>query len=142
MDSCPCGFGEPYDECCGRYHRGEAEPPTATTLMRARYSAFAVGDEDFLMRTGQLSTRPAGQLIDPTVRWTGLFITGSSAGGLLDDQGTVEFVARFTVLPSATGPQPSPARSPAASSTGERGTLTENSRFIRVDGRWSYLGPT
>ena len=122
MDPCPCGFGEPYDQCCGRYHRGEADPPTATTLMRARYSAFAVGDEDFLVKTGQISTRPEGQLIDPAMEWTGLFITGSTQGGLLDDQGTVEFTARFR-------------------RSGEKGSLKENSRFIRVDGRWSYLGP-
>jgi SEC-C motif-containing protein len=121
VDPCPCGFGEPYDQCCGRYHRGVAEPPTATVLMRARYSAFAVGDAAFLRRTGPLPTQPADGLIDPSVTWTGLFITGSTAGGLLDDRGTVEFTARFV-------------------RRNDKGTLRENSRFVRVDGRWSYAG--
>ena len=122
MVDCPCGFGEPYDQCCGRYHRGEADPPTASTLMRARYSAFALGDEPFLRRTGAIATRPAGELIDPAMTWTGLTITGTTGGGLLEDQGTVSFVARY-------------ARD------GRRGRLAENSRFARVAGRWHYLGP-
>ena len=41
--ACPCGLGDDYDACCGRLHAG-APAPTAEALMRARYSAFAVGD--------------------------------------------------------------------------------------------------
>ncbi len=139
VDPCPCGFGEPYDQCCGRYHSGAAEPPTATALMRARYSAFALGNEDFLVRTGQISTRPKGRLIDPHMTWTGLFITGSTGGGLLDDRGTVEFTARFTVLPTRSGPRSSLARSSLAPGD-DKGTLRENSLFVRLDGLWSYVG--
>jgi SEC-C motif-containing protein len=48
--ACPCGGGEAYERCCGRFHRGEA-PATAEELMRARYSAFARGEHHYLWRT-------------------------------------------------------------------------------------------
>ena len=48
--ACPCGLGDDYDACCGRLHAG-APAPTAEALMRARYSAFAVGDAGYLLRT-------------------------------------------------------------------------------------------
>lgn len=94
--------------------------------MRARYAAFAVGDEAFLIRTGPDAAgglAAAGGLLDADTVWTSLFLTGSSGGGLLEDRGTVEFVARYV-------------------RAGRPGVLRENSRFGRVDGRWRYLGPT
>lgn len=120
MTSCPCGFGEPYESCCGRYHRGEADPPTAVTLMRARYAAFARGEERFLAATWHPSTRPSGQLLDPSLSWTALHVTGHTRGGLLDDTGTVAFTARYL-------------------RAGVPGRVSENSRFVRLNGRWSYL---
>ncbi|MFL6160865.1 MAG: YchJ family protein [Jatrophihabitantaceae bacterium] len=123
MTGCPCGLGEPYPACCGRYHRGEAEPPTAELLMRARYAAFAVGDERFLVDSWHPSSRPAGPVCDPTLSWTGLFVTDRTGGGLLEQTGTVRFTARYQ------------------RADGTPGRLRENSRFVRQDGRWRYLGP-
>jgi SEC-C motif-containing protein len=120
--NCPCGFGEPYESCCGRYHRGVAEPPTAEVLMRARYTAFVLGDERFLSKTWHDSTRPADPLLDPTLSWNGLFIADRTGGGLLESDGTVEFTARFR------------------RADGSSGRLRETSRFVRVDGSWRYLG--
>ncbi|MFZ2176709.1 MAG: YchJ family metal-binding protein, partial [Rhodococcus sp. (in: high G+C Gram-positive bacteria)] len=56
---CPCLLGEPYDDCCGRYHRGVTTAPTAERLMRSRFSAFAVLDAEYLLATWHPSTRPA-----------------------------------------------------------------------------------
>jgi SEC-C motif domain protein len=123
VTNCPCGSGESYESCCGRYHRGEAQPPTAFTLMRARYCAFARGDEHYLATTWHPSTRPTGPLIDPVLSWTALHVTGQTGGGLLEATGTVAFTARFL-------------------RAGVPGKLTENSRFVREDGRWSYFGPS
>lgn len=123
MTSCPCGSAEPYDACCGRYHRGDAQPPTAVTLMRARYTAFARGDEPFLAATWHPSTRPSGPLLDPALSWTGLHVTGQTGGGLLEGTATVAFTARYL-------------------RAGVPGKISENSRFVRADGRWSYLGPS
>jgi SEC-C motif-containing protein len=47
---CPCGSDRALAACCGRFHAG-AEPPDAATLMRSRFSAFAVGDVAYLWRT-------------------------------------------------------------------------------------------
>jgi SEC-C motif-containing protein len=91
--------------------------------MRARYTAFVLGDERFLSKTWHDSTRPTAPLLDPTLIWTGLFIADRANGGLLESDGTVEFTARFQ------------------RADGSFGRVRETSRFVRVDGSWRYLGP-
>lgn len=53
---CPCGSAQSLTHCCGRYHAGAA-PDSAEALMRSRYSAYALGLVDYLVR----STLPAQQ---------------------------------------------------------------------------------
>lgn len=65
---CPCGLGEKYDSCCGRYHSG-TPAPTAEQLMRSRYTAFALGDADYLLRTWHPSARPRTLKLDPMCAW-------------------------------------------------------------------------
>jgi SEC-C motif-containing protein len=116
---CPCGSGDVYSDCCGRYHRGDEGSPTALVLMKSRFSAFAVGDADYLIDTWDPSTRPAGISLDSARRWTHLEIIVASAGGLFDRAGTIEFRAHYR-------------------DDGVRGSLHERSTFIRLDGRWLY----
>lgn len=47
---CPCGSLLSYETCCGKYHKG-ALPEEALLLMKARYSAYAVGNVDFILST-------------------------------------------------------------------------------------------
>ena len=47
---CPCSSGRDYKECCAPFHKG-AETPDPPSLVRARYSAFALGEIEFLYRT-------------------------------------------------------------------------------------------
>ncbi len=47
---CPCGSGVRYPACCKPFHQGE-EPKDAVTLMRSRYSAYALGEVAYLWRT-------------------------------------------------------------------------------------------
>lgn len=117
---CPCGLPQRYDECCGRFHAGTAQPPTAELLMRSRFAAFAVGDAGYLRSTWHPDTRPRRLRLDPGQRWTRLEILGRTGGALLAAEGTVEFRAHFE-------------------QGGRTGVLHENSRFVRVDGRWVYL---
>ncbi|WP_433341536.1 YchJ family protein [Micromonospora sp. CA-111912] len=117
---CPCGNSQPYPECCGRLHRGETDPATAEALMRSRFSAFAIGDAAYLLRSWHSSTRPERLRLDPGQRWTRLEILGTEQGGLFDSAGTVAFRAHHR-------------------EGGRPGTLTEHSRFTREDGRWVYL---
>ena len=117
---CPCGTGLAYTECCGLLHDGRATAVTAEQLMRSRYSAFAVGDAGYLLATWHPSTRPPSLELDPTVRWTGLDLLATTGGGLLAPEGTVEFGAWYR-------------------HDGEAGSQHERSRFLRVDGAWTYL---
>ena len=119
-DLCPCGLGEPYGQCCGRFHRGASAAPTATQLMRSRYSAFAMRDADYLLRTWHPRTRPQSLDFDPAVEWVRLTVIATTAGGLLDSEGVVEFVAQYR-------------------QGGARGRQHEVSRFTRIDGTWVYV---
>jgi hypothetical protein len=71
--ACPCGLGDDYALCCGRFHAG-APVPTAESLMRSRYSAFAIGDAGYLLRTWHPSRRPRTLNLDPALRWTRLAV--------------------------------------------------------------------
>jgi SEC-C motif-containing protein len=119
--ACPCGLGEAYEACCGRLHAG-APAPTAESLMRSRYSAFAVGDARYLLRTWHRSARPRTLRLDPELQWTRLAVLETRDGGLFDAAGTVQFRAIYV-------------------HDGQRGVLAETSRFTRQDGQWVYLGP-
>lgn len=123
---CPCGRPATYDDCCGRIHRGEAPAATAEALMRSRYSAFAVGDMAYLARSWHPDTRPRKIHDDPARQWTGLTILATSKGGMLDQEGTVEFEAHHT-----GGRDDDP---------GADHVVHEVSTFARVDGRWVYVG--
>ena len=100
--------------------------------MRSRFSAFAVGDAGYLLETWHPSTRPASLELDEGIRWFRLDIVDRVAGGLLDDTGTVEFIARYRMRPPAATAEP----------TGERATAGEQherSRFERMNSRWFYV---
>ena len=107
-------------QCCGRYLDGEVAP-TAEALMRSRYTAFALRDEDYLFRTWHPRTRPAPPYWVEGTQWTGLQILGAEAGGPSDEEGTVTFEASWRDV-----------------TTGESGSMREHSRFSRRAGRWMY----
>jgi SEC-C motif-containing protein len=117
---CPCGTGLPLAECCGRLHDGSATAATAEQLMRSRYSAFALGDDAYLLATWHPATRPRALDLDREVRWTGLDVLATTGGSLLSAEGTVEFRAHYVV-------------------NGTAGAQHENSRFVRDGGQWRYL---
>ena len=50
--------------------------------MRSRYSAFAVGDAGYLLRTWHPSRRPRTLSLDPALLWTGLAVLQTRDGGL------------------------------------------------------------
>ena len=119
-DPCPCGLPAAYRACCGRLHDRRGSATTAEQLMRSRYSAFAVHDEAYLLLTWHPSTRPREVGFDPAIRWRGLDVLNTTRGRPHDDEGTVEFSARYTAL-------------------GRPGELRENSRFVRHGGAWVYV---
>ena len=48
--SCPCCSGQPYESCCKPLHQG-VRAPNALALMRSRYSAYAMHNVDYILRT-------------------------------------------------------------------------------------------
>ena len=57
MSNCYCGNSIPFQDCCEPYIKGIANTPTAEKLMRSRYSAFATGAADYLVKTTHISKR-------------------------------------------------------------------------------------
>ena len=57
MTNCPCGSDKSFGECCEFFINGTGNAPTAETLMRARYSAYATANIDFIERTIHSSAR-------------------------------------------------------------------------------------
>lgn len=88
--------------------------------MRSRYSAFAVGDAAYLLRTWHPSYRPERIELDAGDRWIGLEITSRERGGMFDAEGTVGFRARVR-------------------RGGEVHELVELSRFVRSGADWLYV---
>ncbi len=87
--------------------------------MRSRYSAFALGLDDYLWRTWHPRTRPEQVTLDDTV-WTRLEILDVVDGTERDQDGFVEFVAHYGY--------------------GRRsGLMCERSRFERRGRRWRYV---
>lgn len=88
--------------------------------MRSRYSAFALGDADYLMSSWHPGTAPASVELDDHVRWTGLEIHDVRGGGPGESRGVVEFTAHYR-------------------EAGRDRELRERSRFVFQSGRWWYL---
>ena len=117
MPGCPCGSGQDYTKCCGRYHAGQAAP-TAEARMRSRYAAYVLRLAPYLQATWHAGTCPAVLELDDAIRWIGLEIKQHERTG--PDQAIVEFVARYKL-------------------GGRAHRLHETSRFERTDGRWQYV---
>ncbi len=47
---CPCKSGKKYKKCCKPYHDGDY-PKTALLLMRSRFSAYAIGLSNYIIKT-------------------------------------------------------------------------------------------
>ncbi len=90
--------------------------------MRSRYSAFVLQDENYLLKTWHISTRPAQFEFESGngMRWVGLNIVSTVAGKANDETGTVEFIARYTLNRHIE-------------------VLHETSRFLQAAGQWYYL---
>jgi SEC-C motif-containing protein len=118
LDQCPCGSTRPYGACCGPWHAG-TPAPDAVSLMRSRYCAFLLRNEQYLLETWHPSKRPDSVPFSDNVKWLGLRIVGCRTTG--EASAEVEFVAR----------------SRASNAAAVR--LHERSRFVVEGGRWFYV---
>lgn len=122
-DVCPCGGGS-YAECCGPFLAGDAQPATAEALMRSRYSAYVLQKIDYLTETHDPETvdefdeeEAAGWA--KGADWQGLEIVDRVRGKEKDNEGVVEFVARYRYQDNELSHH-------------------ERSSFVKLDGRWYY----
>ncbi|MDN3648792.1 YchJ family metal-binding protein [Reinekea marina] len=114
---CPCGSGELYSMCCDRYHHQGMLPKTVEALMRSRYSAYVVGNADYVMKTWLKEHRPElsrNELL--TTKWIRLEVISAKQGLKI---GFVEFKAYFE------------------DGDKER-CLHEHSSFRKIKNRWFY----
>lgn len=93
--------------------------------MRSRYSAFVIGDLDYLQKTsaGEAAlkfNRAELALSLPSTEWLGLEILDAEAGREGDDRGWVAFRVRFR-------------------ESGRLHVQGERSEFRRVGGEWRYV---
>lgn len=90
--TCPCGSEQSYNDCCGKFIYANQEPETAEQLMRSRYTAYTLKNEEYLLNSWHHSTRPNTlnlQNDTDTTQWKKLKVISNT-------ENTVTFVAYFT----------------------------------------------
>ena len=130
-DPCPCGRTSPrplgakkppqpiaFAACCAPLLQGSQPAANAEALMRSRYTAYALGDAAYVLRTWHPSTRPAEMALDASTHWLGLQVQQHN---VLDaTHAEVAFVARYKMH-------------------GRAHRLQEHSRFVLENGQWFYV---
>lgn len=122
---CPCGSSLNYKDCCGAIIEGVIPASTAEKLMRSRYTAFTLGNAEYLMKSWHSKTRNIKEKISikhwaKSVKWVKLEIISKEDGGELDNQGFVKFRAVYF-------------------ENGRVEQILENSYFERENGFWVYV---
>lgn len=124
MSDCPCGSGTEFESCCGAILAGQPAT-TAEALMRSRYTAFVRGDLDYLDRTLAPEKRADvdRRQVERSARdaqAAGLDVRAIEGGGPDDQDGTVEYLARFRIRD-------------------QNHVHHELATFRREDGAWVYV---
>ena len=122
---CPCQSGKDYEDCCEPFHQGTKSTPTAEATMRARYSAFANGVIDYIRNTYNPEDRE--NFDEKSVsdwsqnsKWNGLEIINLDGGLSTDNEGIVEFKARYEAR-------------------GIQNIHHEIAQFKKIDGKWYFM---
>lgn len=120
---CACGSKKSYKLCCEPIHKNIELAKTPLELMKSRYTAYVLGDVDYLMLSHHSSTRPISEKEEilnwtESVQWVGLEIVEARA--TLTDEGFVTFKAHFI-------------------ENGVNNTIFEKSRFIKENNHWTYV---
>ncbi|WP_461208710.1 YchJ family protein [Desulfocurvus sp. DL9XJH121] len=126
MSDCPCGSGRALEECCGPALDGTTPAATAEALMRSRYSAYALGNIDYVESTLAPAQRrkfdyEGAKHWSESATWQGLTVHETQDGGEADETGVVEFTAAFEL-------------------SGTAQEHHEVAKFSRQDGAWVYAG--
>lgn len=122
---CPCSSGRAYGDCCGAIISGARAAATAEEVMRARYSAYVVGEIEYIIESTYPDKR--SECDEKSIRewsenseWHGFEVLSTEGGQVGDSEGKVEFTARFT-------------------EDRINKTLHETGTFKKSDGVWYYV---
>ncbi|HEX2580072.1 MAG TPA: YchJ family metal-binding protein [Rhabdochlamydiaceae bacterium] len=126
MELCLCGSGKKYAACCGSSHHGK-QPISGTALMRSRYSAYALGLVDYILKTTHPDHPDAKRPEEIRRKEIEEFCQTTTFRGLKilevqewDSKGVVKFTAFLRM-------------------DGHDFSFTEKSTFEKVNGQWLYL---
>jgi SEC-C motif-containing protein len=102
MSSCPCGSKKKYEDCCEPFHKGKKNPLTAEQLIRARYCAFVKHEVRYVTGTTHPSALETYDEKETEKwakgsEWLGLEIKNVEGGSADDEEGKVEFLARYKI---------------------------------------------
>ncbi|MBI5273941.1 MAG: zinc chelation protein SecC [Chlamydiales bacterium] len=121
MTKCPCHSNKSYEECCKPYHEGKP-PENALILMRSRFSAYALGLVDYIIKTTHPGYRPVKRFKESIQSFCKIT--------KFDDLKIIEFV---------DGEKKAIVTFNAYLRQGKDNvSFQEKSSFEKVDGKWLY----
>ncbi len=126
MSQCPCCSGVKFSECCAPYLKGKKKPETALALIRSRYTAHTFANIDYIQTThhpahrGEIDVKSTREWAENS-EWLELEILNTTDGTENDQNGTVEFIARFN------------------DAKGKLINHHELSLFEKLDGEWYFV---
>ncbi|MDO8453610.1 MAG: YchJ family protein [Sulfurimonas sp.] len=114
---CYCDSKKEFSECCEPFLKDMQKPSTPVQLMRSRYSAFVLGDGEYLVKTTTKENRYEDNIeiikeFAKSALWLGLEV-------LKESENQVEFKAFYKEGNIIN-------------------VLHEKSNFVREDGMWLY----
>jgi SEC-C motif domain protein len=126
---CPCGSGTKFKRCCRAIHQGAA-PEAPEALMRARYSAYATGNVEFILAT----TDPQGPHFEAdAAAWR------QSVARFCSE---TEFLALEVIESSSTDTKGVVAFRVQLTQSGQDASFGERSSFVRSGEGWLYHSGT
>ena len=124
--SCPCGSEKKYKKCCKLFHDGKT-PNTALELMKSRYSAYAVGDSKYIMKTTHKNNNdftPDSKLWEENING---FIKDTQFKSLE----IIEFIDGLEIAFVTFKAN--------IDINNNDSSFTEKSKFVKQDNKWVYL---
>lgn len=121
---CYCNSQKSFEQCCQPLLSEKTMAETAEQLMRSRYSAYVIGDVNYILNTHHASTRPSKERKNilrwtKSVNWQRLEVVATQNGLEKDLTGEVEFKAFFE-------------------ESGKLECIHENSYFVKENKQWFY----
>ncbi|AQS92825.1 Sec-C motif domain protein [Polaribacter sp. BM10] len=117
--NCPCNPNKLYKNCCKKAHDDIFSVKTSEELMRSRYSAFVLGNTDYLHKSHHSTTRLSNKEYKELKKWT-KSVDWAKLQIHNSTNNSVEFTAFFI-------------------ENGNLETIKEHSTFCKENNHWVYL---